>query len=201
MKSSPGKVERGELRLTGGERRGAKLYTVSGGDVRPALARLRKSLFAMIGPRVEGSVVADLFAGTGSLAFEALSRGAARAVLFETDPCCSDAIRKNIEKLGYGDRTTLHAETAFEAPVLLESSGAAPDLVFVAPPYALFQKEGEWGRLRRTMSELPLSPAGQVILEHARIVDAPGRIGRLEGSRRRDYGGTSITFYHRSTGS
>ncbi len=195
MKVSSGKVERGELRLTGGERRGAKLYTVSGGDVRPALARLRKSLFDMIGPRVDGSVVADLFGGTGSLAFEALSRGAARAALFETDPSCSDAIRKNIEKLGYGDRTTLYAESAFNAPGLLELSGAEPDLVFVAPPYALFQEEGDWERLQGTMSDLPLSQAGQMILEHPRIVDAPVKIGRLEGSRRREYGGTAITFY------
>ncbi len=70
----------------------------------------------------------------------------------------------------------------------------------MAPPYALFQEEGEWERLQSTMSELPLSPAGQVILEHPRIVDAPGKIGKLEGSRRRDYGGTAITFYHRLTG-
>lgn len=181
--------------MTGGERRGAKLYSVTGEQVRPALARVRKSLFDIIGPGIEGAMVVDLFGGTGSLVLESLSRGAAEAVLFEIDANCASAIRRNLEKLGYADRALLLEHCAFGAPEWLEEVGKVPDLVFVDPPYSIFRDEGECSRLLEMLGRLPMCDGGRMILEHRSVFDPPDRIGARGMFRNKKYGGTTLSFY------
>src|SRR5204863_7147718 len=91
-------------RLTGGVAKGRRLFSVPGMDVRPALARMRISVFEILKPRLEGATVVDLFAGTGSLGLEALSRGAGRALFFDLDKRSLEVIGKNLERLGFADR-------------------------------------------------------------------------------------------------
>ena len=184
----------GGLRLTGGTSRGARLFSVPGLDVRPALARMRVSLFEILRRRLEGAEVADLFAGTGSLGLEALSRGAARALFLDTDPRCLRAIRRNLEKLGFDDRAEVLQASAFEA-----AAGLGPaDVAFVDPPYAFYaERAGEMKRLVRTLLERVVRPPeGCVVVEH-RAGAGPGEVegGRVLDERR--YGGTVVTFYGR----
>ena len=137
----------------------------------------------------------DLFGGTGSLAFESLSRGASKAAIFETDADCAEAIRRNGEKLKYGDRVTLWEESCFGAVFRLQSRELSADLIFVDPPYALYKDEGEWKRLRELVAELPRSEGATVVLEHRTGFTPPDRIGTLEAGRNRTYGGTTVTLY------
>ena len=155
---------------------------------------MRRSLFDILGERVRDAVVVDLFGGTGSLAFEALSRGAAHAYIFETDARCAEAIRRNMEKLDARERVTLMEESAFGAAIRLESIGRPADIVFVDPPYVLYEGE-EWDRLQEVIAGIPRGEGAVVIVEHRTKFEPPGTIGALTAADTRKYGGTSVTFY------
>ncbi len=184
----------GGVRLTGGTARGARLFSVPGLDVRPALARMRVSLFEILRARLEGARVADLFAGTGSLGLEALSRGAARALFLDTDPRCTEAVRRNLRKLRFEDRAEVREASAFDAAEGLEPA----DVAFVDPPYAFYgERAGAMRRLVETLlARVVPAPEGRVVVEHP-----PGRgLGEVAGGRiddERRYGGTAVTFYAR----
>lgn len=179
-------------RLTGGTAKGARLFSVPGLDVRPALARLRVSLFEILRPRLQGARVADLFAGTGSLGFEALSRGAARVVFLDVDPRCVEAIRRSLERLRFADRAEVRRADAFA-----EADRLGPlEIAFVDPPYAFYRdRAAEMRRLVETLLERAVvRPDGRVVLEHP----SGGGLGEVAGGRivdERRYGGTSVTLY------
>ena len=136
-------------RLTGGSAKGRRLFAVPGMDVRPALARMRISVFEILRPRMEGASVVDLFAGTASLGLEALSRGAARALFYDIDRRSLDAIEKNLERLGFTPQGRVAQGSAFDAVDRLEPA----DLVFVDPPYDYYvQKEPQMRRLIETIA-------------------------------------------------
>lgn len=122
-------------RIIAGEAGGRRLAVPPGDRVRPTSDRVKESLFSALGPdRVVGARVLDLFAGSGALALEALSRGAAAALLVERDSAAARAIRTNVETLGFADRAVLRAAPA--NTVLSGSPPAEPfDLVLLDPPY------------------------------------------------------------------
>ncbi len=180
-------------RLTGGTAKGSILFTVPGTDVRPATSRMRTSLFEILRARLIDARVADLFAGTGCLGLEALSRGASRALLCDVDPRALEAIRKNVEKLRVVDRADIRPQDAFAAAAHLEPM----DVVFVDPPYRYFEERVE--DLRRLVETLlgRLAEGGTVVVEHR-----PRQgLGEVAGGRiadRRNYGGTEVTLYQRA---
>lgn len=178
--------------LTGGAARGAKLFTVPGRDVRPALARLRTSLFQVVSSRLQGPAL-DLFAGIGTMGLEALSRGAEFALFIDSDPRCVAAVRRNLEKLRFAGRAEVVEGDAFEAPAF--AAGRGFDLVFIDPPYALFDDPAAAARLEAAVAALSIR--GLAVVEH-RTVQKLGESwagGRLVD--RRKYGGTSVSFYSR----
>lgn len=121
------------MRIVAGEWRGRKLVAPAGVQTRPTADRTRETLFSMLASRLgsfDGLRVADLYAGSGALAFEALSRGADHATLVENDRAALAAIRLNADSLGGGPRLTIRATSAAKLP------GSEPfDLVFADPPY------------------------------------------------------------------
>jgi 16S rRNA (guanine(966)-N(2))-methyltransferase RsmD len=153
---------------------------------------MRKSLFDILRPRMAGARVVDLFAGTGSLGLEALSRGAARAVFLDTDRRCLEVLRSNLAKLRFADRGEVIGASAFEAADRL---GPA-DLVFVDPPYDFYvERADEMRRLvERLLASVVAPPEGRAIVEH-RPKEGPGEVrgGRIVDERA--YGGTAVTFY------
>lgn len=181
-------------RLTGGVAKGRRLFGVPGMDVRPALARMRISVFEILKPRLEGATVVDLFAGTGSLGLEALSRGAGRAVFFDVDPRSLEAAEKNLERLGFRDRGRVVQGNAFDAAERLEPA----DLVFVDPPYDFYvEREADMRRLIGTLASRVLPSAeGRVISEH-RIKEGLGEVAGARIVDERKYGDTVVTFYTR----
>jgi 16S rRNA G966 N2-methylase RsmD len=212
------------MRILGGSAKGMALVPVKGMATRPALARVRNSLFNIIAPRMEDATVLDLFAGTGSLGIECLSRGAARVVFVDSDRWCGEAIRKSLEKMGFGDRGEVRIgdvfrepwragpgpspDAAVSTPVAPRSTQDAPritqdaarpfDLVFVDPPYAFYTIPPHADRMAALvegMLSLDLAPDGRVILEHRK---REGLIREPAGGRladRRDYGQTILSFY------
>jgi 16S rRNA (guanine966-N2)-methyltransferase len=186
------------MHIIGGAARGMALVTVKGMSARPALARVRNSLFNILAPRLEGARVLDLFAGTGSLGLEALSWGAARAVFVDDDRRCAEAIRQSLRKMQAEDRGEVVCGDAFQHGRGLPPPAAGFDLVFIDPPYAFYTEAPFADRmvaLVETILASALAPDGRVILEHrqkAGLVRAPAG-GAL--ADRRDYGQTVLSFY------
>jgi 16S rRNA (guanine(966)-N(2))-methyltransferase RsmD len=169
----------------GGEARGRPLRAVPGRSTRPTADRVRQSLFDLLGQRMDGLAVLDLYAGTGALALEALSRGAGRAVLVENDARACAAIAHNIESLRYGDRCRL---IRGDLPaVLRELRGERFDLVFSDPPYAV---RGAQTILDALAGNALLSPAARIVLEMDRREPAPSPPPGLRLTDERRYGDT-----------
>ena len=131
MKGAPARTG---LRIVAGEWRGRKLATPEGEVTRPTADRTRETLFSMLASRIgdfDGLKVADLFAGSGALGLEALSRGAAHCLFVDQDPAAIRAIRKNIANLHAQDRSDVRAASAMS----LGTAKEPLDLVLLDPPY------------------------------------------------------------------
>jgi 16S rRNA (guanine(966)-N(2))-methyltransferase RsmD len=180
------------MRITGGALRSRQLKAPRGDATRPTSDRVREALFSILGDIV-GVRVLDLYAGTGALAFEALSRGAAHATLVESGREPLAVIRANLASLGVADRTRVIAQPVERAAKAL---GDGFELVFADPPYA--DVRGEAPAIRAIAGLMPsaLSAGGLLVLEHAEK-DAPPDVGGLEREETRHYGDTAITFYRR----
>ncbi len=129
------------MRIVAGEFRGKALVAPDGQATRPTSDRARQAIFNILehaswGPELDGARVVDLFAGSGGLGFEALSRGAAFCLFVETDPDARGAIRENAEALGVLGNTRIHRRDATDLGAKPGSDGAPFNLAFLDPPYA-----------------------------------------------------------------
>lgn len=183
------------MRVGGGEARGRKIRTPRGRTARPTSDRVKKTIFDILGPRIIGARVLDLFAGSGALGIEALSRGASGAVFVESDPGAVRAIRENIEHCRVGPGAEIFKGRADAALRSMRKAGVLFDLIFVDPPYDL-------GMAR---AALELLSSGRVLDEGACIVvewsrdersDSPEASLVLENER--EFGRTIITFFRYS---
>lgn len=186
------------LRIIAGQRRGAILATPKGEATRPTLGRVRESLFMILNPWLPDARVLDGFAGSGALALEALSRGAAEAVLVEQARPALDAIRANIAKLRWEDRARIIARDALAC--LGDANppgGAAFDLILLDPPYGqeLCHKAMEKLGAR---AEAWLAQEGLVVAQHGKHDAMQAAYGPLALSRRKEYGETVVSFYQRA---
>ena len=128
------------MRIVGGDFRGRSLMTPDGKTTRPTSDRAREAIFNILehadwAPSLSGARVMDVFAGSGALGFEALSRGAAFCLFVETDDAARGAIRDNVETFGLFGNTRVHRRDATQLGVRPGSAGEAFDLVFLDPPY------------------------------------------------------------------
>ncbi len=130
------------MRITGGQARGIPLSLPKGDAVRPATDAMRQAVFSSIASRVPGSRFLDLFAGSGAYGLEALSRGAAGGVFVERNARTAEFIRRNIESVckSLGRDTTDLRVLAADAATVPLAGGAAPNLVFVDPPYGAIEQ-------------------------------------------------------------
>jgi 16S rRNA (guanine966-N2)-methyltransferase len=177
------------VRVIAGELKGQRLVAPRGWKVRPTSDRVREAIFSALGDRVEDARVLDLYCGTGALAIEALSRGAASAVLVDQD---TRPALGNVQRLGLGERAEL---VRADAGRWLGEVSAAPaagkfDLVFVDAPYRLADRVSR--DLNRHLPRL-LAPNGRAIVESG--ARRPLRIDSLEPLRQRRYGAADVTIY------
>jgi 16S rRNA (guanine966-N2)-methyltransferase len=178
------------MRVIAGELKGRRLVAPRGWKVRPTSDRVREAIFSALG-EVRGARVLDLYCGTGALAIEALSRGAATATLVDRD---TRPALGNVEQLGLGARAELVRSEAgrWLAARAGEAESPTYDLIFVDAPYRLADRVGQ-----ELNTHLPclLAEGGRAIVESA--ARRPLRIDSLEALRQRRYGGTDVSFYGR----
>jgi 16S rRNA (guanine966-N2)-methyltransferase len=177
------------VRVVGGELGGQRLVAPRGWKVRPTSDRAREATFSALGERVVGATVLDLYCGTGALAIEALSRGAARAALVDRD---TRAALGNVERLGLGERAELvRADVGrWLAGRLGDEDAPRFDLVFVDAPYRLADRVGQ--ELDTHLPSL-LVPGGRAIVESG--ARRPLRVASLPRLRQRRYGAADVSFY------
>jgi 16S rRNA (guanine966-N2)-methyltransferase len=185
------------MRVIAGTLRGRRLRAPKGLGTRPTPDRVREALFAALGP-MDGLRVLDLYAGSGALGIEALSRGAERVVMVERSRPALDALRGNLAALGLQADATVVATSVERALVTIAQLGPY-DLVLADPPYA----DVESGRVAPVLGPLlaragVLAAAARVVLEHAARSEPPmlAAVGLL---RTRSYGDTALSLY--ATGS
>ena len=188
-------------RVIAGSARGVRL-AAPGPGTRPLADRVKQTLFAVLEPELLGASVLDLFAGSGAGAIEALSRGAARAVLVEKDGGAARVIAENLRRAAVGDhaRVVRRDVAAWLADAGANGAVAAPeapfDIVLLDPPYA------DTDALAHALALVGgvLAPDGVVVAKHFWKDAPPAGIGLLASVRERRFGETSLTFYRRPDG-
>ncbi len=181
------------MRVIGGSLGGRALTTPRGAATRPTSDRVREALFSILGD-VEGTTVLDLYAGTGALGIEALSRGASRATFVENAKAALMALRDNLVKLGLVERATVLAMRVEQVARKLAGEATRFDLVFVDPPYEAVRD----GRAARALAQIVaaglLAPDARIVVEHGGA-DSPPEVSGLARDETRRYGDAAISFY------
>jgi len=180
------------MRITGGGAKGRLLVSPKGMDIRPTSDRVREAIFNIIGQDLSGLKILDLFAGTGSLGLEALSRSAELAVFVDNAQRSIEIIKKNLTSCGYQDsgiilKRDLKKGISLSHPVLQQSF----DLVFLDPPYGK-------NLIVPSLENFPtgiLSNEVRVVAEFSKTEKLPRIIGSLEMADTRRYGDTRINIY------
>ena len=183
------------MRIVGGDFKGRHLVTPDGQGTRPTSDRAREAIFNVLAnaewaPDLDGARVMDVFAGSGALGFEAMSRGAAFCLFVETDEAARGAIRENVDAMGLFGRTRVHRRDATSLGVRPGADGPAFDLAFLDPPYAKGLGEIALARLAEGGW---LAPGALVVFE--RGVDEPDfDVAGFEKLDARDYGAARVHF-------
>lgn len=177
------------MRIISGERRGKKLITLDGLDVRPTSERVKESVFNILQFSVEGRVFLDLFSGSGQMGLEALSRGAKRAVFVDSSKASLKVIRQNIASCGFADRAEVR-EGSFDS--YLRRCTTRFDLAFLDPPY----QAGLYERALQ-LTEPHMNPGGTILCEHPTGLAMPQQVGSFSVCKTYRYGNITLTLYRR----
>jgi len=176
------------VRVVGGSLRGRKLAAPRGRATRPTPERVREAVFSILAD-VSGDIVLDLFAGSGAMAIEAMSRGAAHATLVDSSPAAIAAIRRNVDALGLGVEVLHQRVQQFLRNA--RTYGRQYDLVFVDPPYSQAAALGP--ALTGALTPV-LAPGARVVVESD--PRAPLKLGLAADSDERRYGDSLIEIFH-----
>lgn len=179
------------MRIISGEARGRRLLSLKGDESRPTLDRVKESIFNIIQFELEGKKVLDLFAGSGQLGIEAVSRGAKAALLVDNNRAACETIRKNVRISGLEDRITV-ACTNYKSIHNYKSSFPAFDVVFLDPPYYK-------GFIEKSLVFLKdngfLSADCVIITESALDEELPARVDNLINKKSYNYGAVKLNIY------
>lgn len=188
------------MRVIAGTYRSRILKSLKGLALRPTSDRLRETLFNVLGRGIVGSRFIDLFAGTGAVGIEALSRGAVEVVFVENHGPAASLIRRNLQSLGIRSGATVFAADAIRGletlAARLEEKTARYDYVFLDPPYSAAK---EYTRVLEFLGSAELlARAGTVVAEHRRNFDLPEEAGTLRRFRVLRQGDAILSFYRRA---
>lgn len=186
------------MRIIAGQFRSRQLRSVRGVDIRPTSDRLRETLFNILtagNPQaLEGSVWLDLFAGTGAVGIEALSRGAAMVYFVESAKPAAELIRQNLQSLSITEGFQILQQESAQAIAHLARQQIRPDYIFLDPPYHL--REAYQQTLEK-LGRYPLNERALVIVEHEKKFDPGEKFGDLQRSRKLQQGDAGLSFYRR----
>jgi 16S rRNA (guanine(966)-N(2))-methyltransferase RsmD len=185
------------MRVIAGKYGSRPLASLHGLALRPTSDRMRETLFNILGAAVEGCVFVDVYAGTGAVGIEALSRGAARVFFIEKHRAAATLIHRNLKSLDAESGTQVLAMDSVRGLKILAAQGVRADFVNVDPPY---DKAAEYARTLACLGDSSLLAAdGRVILEKRRTgkkrIDLPERVGQLEKARVLEQGDAVLSFY------
>ena len=188
------------MRVIAGSARGVCLSSVKGDKTRPIQDRTKESLFSILSGIIQDSRVIDLYAGTGAIGIEALSRGAASCIFIENNRLAIQIIRDNLVATGLQNKATILKYDVLETASYLEKNGIKLDIVFAAPPYPLVEKNSYRSELLTFFSILSekhiIPPEGIVILQQRKAeFQIPPEASCLELFDMRIYGDTQVLFF------
>ena len=182
------------MRVIAGRYRSRQLISPRGMKTRPTSDRMRETLFNVLAPKIDGAVVADLFAGTGAIGIEALSRGASHAVFIEMNLPIIRVLRENLANTGFTAQAAVHHSDAFAYIPRAAAARAKFDIIYIAPP----QYKGMAQRALRAVIENHLAaPGGLLIVQiHPRErSEFTQQFANFTLTDERTYGSTSLLFY------
>jgi 16S rRNA (guanine(966)-N(2))-methyltransferase RsmD len=185
------------MRVIAGTYRSRQLKSLNTPKLRPTSDRLRETLFNILSPRISGAYFLDLFAGTGAIGIEALSRGAQEAVFVENHPPAAKLIRENLTSLGIKSGATVLQLDALAALEKIQQRQKDPafayDFIFLDPPYAAAE---QYLKVMDFLAAAPfVSPDTIVIAEHTRKFELPEEFAALERVRVLRQGDAVLSFY------
>ncbi len=185
------------MRVIAGTFRSRRLKGPGKLRLRPTSDRLRETLFDVLGPAVRDALFVDLYAGTGAIGIEALSRGAREVVFVEAHAATARLVRENLAGLGISPGAPKGVEvieaTAMKSLEQLAARHRMADFIFLDPPY---EEEEEHLRILELLDASHLvAPRGLVIAEHSRKTELPERLDRLERVRLLEQGDAALSFY------
>lgn len=182
------------MRVVSGICKGRPLKAVPGNTTRPTTDKVKEALFNMIGPYFEGGIGLDLFAGSGGLGIEALSRGLEKVIFIDRDVKAIQIINENIKACGFEDRIEVFRNDAERAIKALVKREISFDYIFLDPPY----KKQQLVTLMEKMDHQDVvNDNGIVVCEHSFDVKLPHTIGRLAQIKHEQYGIIAVTIYSR----
>ena len=180
------------MRVIAGEAKGRKLALVPGETTRPITDRVKEAVFNILGDQVRDAAFLDLFAGTGGVGIEALSRGATQATLVEREHRAVNVIRANLQTTGLADRARVVRQDVFQ---FLPACQKQFDLIYVAPP----QYQGLWAKALRLLDERDLlTEHGEIIVQIYPKEYEELQLAHLVPYDQRKYGSTLVVFYERN---
>lgn len=181
------------MRVIAGNYRSRTLRSLKGQMLRPTSDRLRETLFNILGTTVDGATFVDLYAGTGAVGIEALSRGARHVIFVEQHAAAAALIRRNLESLKIGAEAEILGLSVARGMERLEARRVHAQFIFLDPPYAA---DSEYESALEALGEsLVVAPECRVIAEHLRKRELPERVGGLELARVVEQGDAALSFY------
>ena len=182
------------MRILGGALRGRRLAGPSGTDSRPTAGRVKAALFNILSDRIPGARFLDLYAGTGLMGIEALSRGAGHVTFVESDPASCRVVKSNLLRCGYAHLADVRLMTV--SRFLKQSRRGSYDIVFVDPPY----HAADGGHVLPLLdSDAIIGVNGVVVIEHFHKVQLPVQVGRLIFVKSYRHGDTVLSVYKPET--
>lgn len=181
------------MRVIAGKVKGRKLKAPSGLDTRPLTDMIKEALFNVWGKNIENAELLDLFAGSGSVGIEALSRGAQNVIFVDNSPKATRVIRENVVSCGFIDFCKIYRNDVFRAIYLLDRSRTKFDFIYVDPP---FTNERIFDEVISTLDEVNiLKEDGIMVIRTRRSKDMPAELEHLTRYRLKTYGESSLHYY------
>jgi len=182
------------MRISGGQDRGRPLKAPRHKGLRPTSDKVREALFSIIASKVDGASFLELFAGTGAVGIEALSRGADRSVFVDSSAKAARLVRENLDSLGYRENASVVSKDVLQFMRKTAAELGPFDIVFVDPPY--HEEVGPKALDILGDEEYDcLSPGALVVYEHFKKRPAPDSVGRLAKKKDYTYGDTVLSVY------